>query len=176
MKKLLYTFAIVALGLVISCEKDMMDKDADSILVPSQEIESVSNEDLNEIVDMLLDNISSFGNNKLGNATLTSKTNDYVAVNIFESNSVRYLTLLDETNDDLCFGDITPATVFFDNSKGDGSELSVEDVDGNVSIVLKGNFAAFFSGGNNVLVKLTAENKSADQVSFDANNVAAFTN
>ena len=51
MKKLLYTFAIVALGLVISCEKDMMDKDADSILVPSQEIESISNGDVDEIVD-----------------------------------------------------------------------------------------------------------------------------
>ena len=179
MKKILLTLFAVA-AIFVACDKDGLDQDITNINVLEQADEigaSIENDlDVDGIVDELLKNLSSFGNQKRGQANLTSKTGDFVAVHIFtiSGQTDRFLILADETNDDFCFpGSV--ATVFFDNVNGDGSQLNVEDEAGVVSISLTGNFAAFFAGGNNVLVRLNAENKAADRGDFDAGNTATLS-
>ena len=170
MKKLLL-IAVLALG-VVACDKNELgNMDSMSINPIEAKVEAY---DVDAIVTELLSNLSNFGTSKHGNANITGKTGDFIAVHIFSSVGVNYLILADESNDDFCFDSLTdaPATVYFDNSAGDGSVLSVEDGDGNVSLELKGDWTSFFSGANNVLVELNANNKSVEQAQFDADNAA----
>ena len=183
MKKLLYTFAIVALGLVISCEKDMMDKDADSILVPSQEIISgsdiMSEDQILDLVESILN--GTYPTSKLGEkkSSVTGKSvqslTDYVTVYVFSDDNFSYLALTDETNDDLCTDSVSPFTMFFNNSAGDGSVLTVEAPEGTEQLSLKGDFAGFFTAGLNSLSRTDSEGEKVS-LNFDENNVAAFTN
>ncbi len=110
-----------------------------------------------------------------GNASLSRKSTDYVVGHLIIGDAGLYLTLLDESNDDLCFGDTVATPVYLDNSAGDGSEISVEDADGDVSLVIKGNFTSLFSSSENAIYTL---NDDADNITavatFDENNVASF--
>ena len=153
MKKLLYTFL---LGLiVISC-----DKNEESLIeAPVLEQEISLEQKTNLIVDHLLANLESLKGQDKGQ-NLSGKGSDYISVNIFTQGDFTYLALLDESNDDLCFGDLTVSTIFFDNSAGDGSVLTVEDADEMVLINANGDFANFFSLGQNSITRL----------SFDTNN------
>ena len=179
MKKILLTLFAVA-AVFVACDKDGLDQEITNINVLEQAEEigaSVEADlDVQGVIDELLNNLSSFGNQKRGQANLTSKTGDFVAVHIFtiSGQTDRFLILADETNDDFCFpGSV--ATVFFDNVNGDGSQLNVEDTSGAVSVSLTGDFSAFFAGGNNVLVRLNANNKAADRGDFNAGNTATLS-
>ena len=173
MKKIILLLTVLTLG-VIACDKNELgDMDSSSINPIEAKVEAYN---VDAIVTELLSNLSNFGTSKHGNANITRKTSDFIAVHIFADSGTTYLILADESNDDFCFGSLTdaPATVYFDNSAGDGSVLSVEDTAGNISLELKGNWTSFFSGGNNVLVELDSNNKSVEQVQFDTDNVATF--
>ena len=78
-----------------------------------------------------------------GNATHTSKSDDYVVGHVFVQDGQVYLTLLDESNDDLCFGEITATPVYLDNVNGDGSAIAVEQADGSVTLTINGNFTIY---------------------------------
>ena len=153
MKNLLYT---LLLGLVvISCQKeDIGSGNAPLALSNDKEMTQAH---IDNLINVVLDNLNSFGKSKRGQANLSGKGTDFIALHIFAQGGFTYMTLLDETNDDLCFGSIDVTTVFFDNSQGDGSILQVEDVDGNLGLALQGNWASTFSGGNNSLLKLDSD-------------------
>ncbi len=158
---------------VVSCEKNELGEDNTSSINAVEEM-SVSDK-RDALVMRFLDNLSSYGKDKKGNAALTSKSSDYIAFHILSSDDVTYVVLADESNDDFCFGDKLISTVFFDNSAGDGSVLTVEDADGNLTgVSITGNWTAVFAGGNNSIVKLDANNNNIGATTFDENNVATF--
>ena len=154
MKKLLYTLLIGLM--VISC-----DKNEESLIeapVLEQEI-LLDSEKTDLVLDYLLSNLESLKGQDKGQ-NLSGKGSDYISVNVFTQGDFTYLALLDESNDDLCFGDLTVSTIFFDNSAGDGSVLTVEDADEAVLVNVNGDFSNFFSLGQNSITRL----------SFDTNN------
>ncbi len=161
---------------VVSCDKNELGEDnISSINAISSPISlelQVQDVVLN-ILDRIQDGSIVTPKAEKGNATLTRKSSDYVVGHLIVSNDGAFLTLLDESNDDLCFGDTVATPVYLDNSAGDGSEISVEDADGVVSLVIKGNFTALFSSNENAIYKLNA---NADNItaegSFNENNVA----
>ena len=149
MKKLLYTLLIGLM--VISC-----DKNEESLVeapVLEQEI-LLDSEKTDLILDYLLSNLESLKDQGQGQ-NLSDKGSDYISVNIFTQGDFTYLALLDESNDDLCFGDLTISTIFFDNSAGDGSVLTVEDSNEMVLANVGGDFSNFFSLGQNSITKLS---------------------
>ena len=167
MKKLLYT---LLLGLVVvSC-----DKNEESLLAPQTLSQETAETNVDELIGVLIENLSSFGKSKRGNANVSGKGNDFIAVHIFADSGLTYMTLLDETNDDLCFGGTSVTTVFFDNSQGDGSLLQVENPDGSLGISLQGNWVQTFSGANNTLLELDSDLSLLRSVEFSSENVADF--
>ena len=173
MKKIILLLTVLTLG-VIACDKNELG-DMDSMSINPIEA-TVEAYDVDAIVNELLSNLSNHGKSKRGNASITGKGDDHVALHIFADTGVTYVIFADESNNDFCFDTLAtaPTTIFFDNSAGDGSELSVEDAAGNVSIVLKGNFASFFLSGNNTLVKLDNDNKNDGQADFNDDNAVTF--
>ena len=169
MKKLLYTFL---LGLmVISCNKN-----EESVLAPvlEQEVQVLSQHDIDDIVSMVIDNLSNYGKSTRGASS--NKGDDYIALYIFTNgDGFTYMTLLDESNDDLCLGDQAYTLVYFDNSQGDGSILQVEQEDGTLGLALKGNWTSTFAGANNTLLKLDANLLAVGSADFDDSNSVTIT-
>ena len=166
MKKLLYTFLIGLL--VISCDKNEESFEAPLSI---EEAKVVSEEEALDLVNSVLD--GTFSTSKKGDV-VTGKGNDYVRVLVFSQGENKYLTLTDESNDDLCADSVTPFEMFFDNSAGDGSVISVEAPEGTVVLTLSGNFAGFFSGGLNSIQK-TDSSGNRTSMNFDDSNSATFT-
>ncbi len=177
MKKLLYIFAVILL--VVSCDKNELGEDVSASSINAINMPVDLQMQAESIVLNILDKIQSGSiatpKATKGNASLARKSNDYVVGHIIATADGAYLTLLDESNDDLCFGDTVATPVYLDNSAGDGSEISVEDADGNVSLVLSGNFSGLFSGANNSIFILNAalDNITA-ATTFNDDNVATF--
>ena len=176
MKKLLLTlFAIAA---IVACQKeDQSDLVAQpeasiDIQVGTNESAQIGQAELDDIISDLISNLSGITPTKRGNAS-SSKGSDYVAIHVFTltGSDTRYLTLLDETNDDLCFatGQST-ALVYFDNVNGDGSVLVVEDDQEVEQLRISGNFGSFFDAGQNTLLALTDPRQ---QGTFDDSNAVS---
>ena len=147
MKHLLYTFL---LGLVIiSCNKEDLGGN-NAPLALSQEIELTGD----IFLDFILENSNNYTAKK-GTANLTSKGSDYLQVGVFSEDGFTYLMLIDESNDDLCFGEKDVTISYWNNSAGDGSVLSVEDAEENELRTISGNFASLFSASFNTIIKLT---------------------
>ncbi len=159
---------------VVSCDKNELGNDSVSSINALEQPTSLLGEH-EDLVMSFLDNLSSFSKDKKGQASLTSKSGDYIAFHILSKDDVSYVVLADESNDDFCFGDALVSTLFFDNSAGDGSVLTVEDANGNLTgVSVTGNWTAVFAGGNNSIVKLDANNNNIGATTFDENNVASF--
>ena len=177
MKKLLYTLLV---GLVIvSCDKNELGEDnaASSINIIEQSIdENLFAQDIVlNILNRIQDGDITTPKATKGSASLTNKSSDYVVGHVFSSEGAYYLTLLDESNDDLCFGELTATPVYLDNVNGDGSAIAVEDADGVVSLTINGNFAALFSANNNSVYTLNATVDNITAVAnFTADNTASF--
>ena len=170
MKKILFT---LLLGLVIvSCDKE---DDGVMPVALSQDTEIVSSESqIDLVMDYLLNNLDNLKGAKKG--VSSGKGSDYISVNLFTEGSFTYMVLLDETNDDLCFGSTTVTTLFYDNSAGDGSVLTVEDSSEAEILSINGNFAGFFAGGLNSITKLSFDAAGllviGNSANFDASNSA----
>ena len=176
MKKLLYIFTLALL--VVACDKNY-DEQFEEIAVVAPEVDAtqdgISDEAIYSIVDDILN--GTYSPSKKGNAASAGKGNDYVKVYVFSDNSMDYLILTDETNDDLCVdAAVTPFDMFFDNSAGDGSVLTVEAPEGTVRLSLNGDFAGFFDAGLNSIRQYDSANDVAVSVDFDTDNVATFSN
>ena len=167
MKKILYT--LFAFAIIVACEKDTVEMDVTNINSIEEVVDAdfVSQEEIDAIVNDLLENLQNFGKSKRGQANLTGKGQDFVAIYIFSRGGIRYMAFVDESNDDLVFpSDLTVATLYFDNGNGDGSALVVENADEVEQLRLNGNFADFFSGANNELIQVTPRHRGT----FDAAN------
>ena len=174
MKKLLYIFTLALL--VVACDKNY-DEQFEEIAVVAPEVDAtqdgISDEAIYSIVDDILN--GTYSPSKKGNAASAGKGNDYVKVYVFSDNSMDYLILTDETNDDLCVdAAVTPFDMFFDNSAGDGSVLTVEAPEGTVRLSLNGDFAGFFDAGLNSIRQYDSSTDTAVSVDFDADNSVTF--
>ena len=177
MKKLLL-LAVLALG-VVACDKNELgDMNSSSINAPIENVvakSEASEEDIYNVVDMILN--GTYSTSKKGQAGITGKSGDYVKVYVFSQDSKDYLILNDESNDDLCVDDaVTPFDMFFDNSAGDGSVLTVEAPEGTVRLSLTGDFAGFFDAGLNSIRQYDSATDTAVSVDFDADNAVTFGN
>ena len=152
MKKIILLLTVLTLG-VIACDKNELG-DMDSMSINPIEA-TVEVNSMDPILDYLLANIETMSSGKLGNASSTAKGNDYLAVTIFSEDGFTYLVLVDDSNDDLCFGEKSVNTVYWNNINNDGSVLSIEDLDGNVIRNINGSFASLFSSAYNTTIKLT---------------------
>ena len=175
MKKILYIFTLALL--VVACDKNELgDMDQSSINKIEAPVADVIDMDL--IVSNLLDAWTAGELNSKatkGNANFTNKSTDYVVGHVFVQDGQVYLTLLDESNDDLCFtAGITATPVYLDNVNGDGSAIAVEQADGSVSLTINGNFSNLFSANNNNLFTLDSALEVSGGVLFDDDNIAIF--
>ena len=174
MKKLLL-IAMLALG-VVACDKNELG-DMDHSSINKIEAPVADALDMDLIVSNLLKAWTAGELNSKatkGNATHTSKSDDYVVGHVFVQDGQVYLTLLDESNDDLCFGEITATPVYLDNVNGDGSAIAVEQADGSVTLTINGNFSNLFSANNNNLFTLDGALEVSGGVLFDDDNYAEF--
>ncbi len=175
---------MLTLVLVVSCDKQDDFVSPEVLAVEAIEagvespINSISQDEVDDIISSLLENLSSYGKSKRGEANNAGRGADFVAVHIFSqtvgSVNTRFLMLLDESNDDVCTPESAGAvaSVYFDNANSDGSLLNVEDADGVVSTGLRGSFAGFFAGANNVVVELNSNNKAVNRGEFSDANAA----
>ena len=171
MKKLLYilTFAL----LIVACDNYEDGFEVEPTAIELEEA-GIENSNMDPILDYLLNNINTLSSGKLGNATSASKGSDFIEVTIFTEDGFTYLVLVDETNADLCYGEKSVNTVYWDNSANDGSVLSIEDVDGNLIRSINGSFASLFSSAYNTTIKLTLTSTDLTiegSGDFDANNL-----
>ena len=176
MKKIILLLTVLTLG-VIACDKNELGMDMDgSSIKPIENVvakSEASDEDIYSVVDMILN--GTYYPSKKGQAGITGKGNDYVKVYVFSDNSMDYLILNDETNDDLCVdAAVTPFDMFFDNSAGDGSVLTVEAPEGTVRLSLTGDFAGFFDAGLNSIRQYDSATDTAVSVDFDSDNAVTF--
>ena len=162
MKKLLLTlFAVAA---IVACDKDAFDQDTYDINVveAAEEINATVETASEDSILTLLENLRSANLPKAerGDANATAKGSDYLNLTFFTFGNEPYITFLDESNDDItCILEAPGVTnvnsIFFDNVNGDGSAIAVETADETVVTTVTGDFAAFFAGSENSIIKLT---------------------
>lgn len=165
------------LGLTfVACDKNDNDIDlqnitpAESVIIATAK-PALSEDEVLDIVNSILD--GSYTTSKLGKANAAGKGADFIAVYLFVEGTNKFIILADESNDDLCFGDITPTTLYFDNSAGDESAITVEDSEGTPRLTITGNFTGLFSSGLNSITK-TASDGVKTKANFDAVNGVTF--
>ena len=175
MKKLLL-LAMLTLG-VIACDKNElgeMDHSSINKLEVSDKLESIE-----DILSYLFDEIAEGDYNtvKKGN-NFTAKGDDFVTIYLFNKDANKYTILLDETQDDLCdeSNGLTVTKVYFDNSAGDGSVITVEDANGVPQLSVKGNFAGFFDAGINSASKRVKATNERLATSSVISNTVTFNN
>ena len=176
MKKIILLLTVLTLG-VVACDKNELGMDMDgSSINPIENViakSEASDEDIYSVVDMILN--GTYSTSKKGQAAITGKGGNYVKVYVFSDNSMDYLILNDETNDDLCVdAAVTPFEMFFDDSAGDGSILTVEAPEGTPRLSLAGDFYDFFNAGLNSIRQYDSATDAAVSVDFDTDNVATF--
>ena len=166
MKKLILTL-FAAAAVFVACDKDTYEDQVIPNVEEMSSIDDISQEEIDSIIGDILDNLANYGSGKLGNANTSGRGSDYVAIYIFSQGGIRYMAFVDETNDDLVFpSGVTVSTLYFDNGNGDGSALVVENADQVEQLRLNGNFASFFSGGNNELIQVSPRHRGT----LDATN------
>ena len=179
MKKIILLLTVLTLG-VIACDKNELgDMDSSSINPIEAKVETAIDTEL-----LVANILKAWSSNELpkstrGDASNTRRSNNYQVIHAFvDGNGDQFITLLDDTNDDLCFDSLTtaPNPIYLDDSAGDGSEISLEDGNGNVSATVYGNFTAFFNGTSNYLIKLGPNFSLGEIASFDDSNSATFAN
>ena len=173
MKKLLL-IAMLALG-VVACDRNELGEMDSMSINPIEKSTEISSQRIDMIVEGFLNNLSNFGNSKRGTGNLTGKTGDFIAFHILERDGTTFVILADESNDDFCFGTDVVTTLYFDNSALDGSELSVEQADGTVTLVIKGNWTAVFEGGTNTIFELDADDNDVNSANFNEANLAVIS-
>ena len=176
MKKLLYIFTLALL--VVACDKNY-DEQFEEVAIVAPEVSATQDEVSDEAIYSIVDDIlnGTYSPSKKGNAASAGKGGNYVKVILFEQDSKDYLILTDETNDDLCVDIAVNAfDMFFDDSAGDGSVLTVEAPEGTVRLSLVGNFAAFFDAGLNSIRQKDQSTGTSVSINFDADNSATFSN
>ena len=176
MKKLLYIFTLALL--VVACDKNY-DEQFEEVAIVAPEVSATQDEISDEAIYSIVDDIlnGTYSTSKKGTAASANKGGDYVKVYVFSQDSKNYLILNDESNDDLCIDIAVNAfDMFFDNSAGDGSVLTVEAPEGTPRLSLTGNFAGFFDAGLNSIRQHDPATDVAVSIDFDADNSATFSN
>ena len=178
MKKLLL-LAVLALG-VVACDKNELGMDMDGSSINPIEVKVDDSFARNTMLDILFGGIADAApvvENQKGQASTAKNNNDYIAAYIFISDTKNYIVLVDENNDDLCFGEQAVSIAYVSNSDGNGF-ATIEDGDENVTKTLGSGYSDLFSADLNEITNLdfNAAQLIVATVQFDADNSATFSN
>ena len=173
MKKLLL-LAVLALG-VIACDKNELGMDMDGSSINPIEVKVDDSFARNTMIDILFGGVADAAPIVKGHSASTAKGNDYIAAYILVENGVSYIVLVDETNDDLCFGSQSVSAAYVNNSDGNGN-ATIEDALENTTKDLGPGYSSLFSETLNEITELdfNGANLIVASAQFDADNVATF--
>ena len=176
MKKLLYilTFAL----LIVACDKYEDNFEAPISVIEMDEANaSVDSEARNIILDIIFGGVADSAPVYKGGNNSASKGLDYIAAYILVKDGESFIVLVDEANDDLCFGEQAVSTAYVNNSDGNGN-ATIEDANEQVTKDLGPGYSNLFSSPLNEITQLDFNGASliVETAQFDAENSATFNN
>ena len=173
MKKLLL-LAVLALG-VIACDKNELGN-MDEMSINPIEVKVDDSFARNTILDIMFGGVADAAPVFKGNSSVsTAKGLDYIAAYILVKDGVSYIVLVDETNDDLCFGEQSVATAYVNNSDGNGN-ATIEDANEQVTKDLGPGYSSLFEAILNEITELdfNGANLIVGTAQFNDANYAEF--
>ena len=174
MKKLLL-LTVLALG-VIACDKNELG-DMDSSSITPIEVKVDDSFARNAVLDVIFGGIADAAPVFKGNSSVsTAKGSDYIAAYLFTDDSKSYMVLVDDDNDDLCFGELSVNAIYMNNSDGNGL-ATIEDSSEMVTKTLGSGYAHLFEATLNEVILLDFSDGAdliADQAYFNDDNIAEF--
>ena len=173
MKKLLL-LAVLALG-VVACDKNELGN-MDEMSINPIEVKVDDSFARNTILDIMFGGVADAAPIFKGNSSVsTAKGLDYIAAYILVKDGVSYIVLVDETNDDLCFGEQSVATAYVNNSDGNGN-ATIEDAQEQVTKDLGPGYSSLFEATLNEITELdfNGANLIVGTAQFNDANYAEF--
>ena len=174
MKKLLYIFTFALL--IVACDKYEDGFDVAPTAIELEEVDaSVDSEARNIMLDILFGGVAENASIvKEGSYTSASKGSDYIAAYILVENGESYIVLVDETNDDLCFGERSVSTAYV-NHIGNGV-AHIEDALENTTKDLGPGYESLFLNALNEITQLdfNGANLIVATAQFNDDNEAIF--
>ena len=173
MKKLLL-LAVLALG-VIACDKNNLGE-MDEMSINPIEVKVDDSFARNTMLDIMFGGVADAAPVFKGNSSVsTAKGLDYIAAYILVKDGVSYIILVDETNDDFCFGEQAVSTAYVNNSDGNGN-ATIENAQEQVTKDLGPGYSTLFEATLNEITKLdfNGANLIVGTAQFNDANFAQF--
>ena len=174
MKKLLYIFTFALL--VIACDKYEDQFEVAPTAIELEEVDAtVDSEARNAVLDILFGGIAENAPVVKGNSNSASKGNDYIAAYILVKDGITYMVLVDDSNDDFCFGETSVSAAYINNAGNGNAQL--EDENEAVTKDLGNGYASLFTEVINEIIQLdftVGNDLIVASAQFNSDNVATF--
>ena len=174
MKKIILLLTVLTLG-VIACDKNELG-DMDSMSINPIEVKVDDSFARNTMIDILFGGVADAAPIVKGKSSVsTAKGLDYIAAYILVKDGDSFIVLVDEANDDLCFGEQAVSAAYVNNSDGNGN-ATIEDANEQVTKDLGPGYSSLFSATLNEITKLdfNGANLIVATEQFDTDNAATF--
>ena len=151
MKKIILLLTVLTLG-VIACDKNELGMDMDGSSINPIEVKVDDSFARNTMIDILFGGVADAAPIVKGHSASTAKGSDYIAAYILVKDGVSYIVLVDESNDDLCFGEQSVSTAYV-NHIGNGI-AHIEDALENTTKDLGPGYESLFTSSLNEITEL----------------------